>query len=193
MSEELEAIDAARAAEGLGALHLPSNFSSLGQPEQIFALTDIERTDRGLPPYVGLVASLDKDALEGAEALADPVIPGQAAIRSGALAWGSIEAEDINALSADYIWMYDDGLGSTNIDCTPVHPSGCWGHRDNILWDFSPAGLRGRTLVAGAAECAAATIEHVPMNSYTEIVALLGAAPNSYVYTWAEAEAAGAG
>jgi hypothetical protein len=32
-----------------------------------------------------------------------------------------------------YFWMYDDGTGSANVDCSPASPSGCWGHRENIL------------------------------------------------------------
>jgi hypothetical protein len=36
-------------------------------------------------------------------------------------------------LEAIYFWMYDDGLGSYNIDCTAQNTSGCWGHRNNIL------------------------------------------------------------
>jgi hypothetical protein len=38
-----------------------------------------------------------------------------------------------NVLEAMYFWMYDDGMNSGNIDCTPSNQSGCWGHRDNVL------------------------------------------------------------
>jgi hypothetical protein len=38
-----------------------------------------------------------------------------------------------NPLEAIYFWMYDDGPGSSNIDCTSSDTSGCWGHRDNVL------------------------------------------------------------
>ena len=38
-----------------------------------------------------------------------------------------------NPLEAIHYWMYDDGAGTTNVDCTPTNQSGCWGHRENIL------------------------------------------------------------
>ena len=46
---------------------------------------------------------------------------------------------------AYYGWMYDDGLDhdgtSKNLDCSSSHPSGCWGHRDNVLMRY-PAGTQ---------------------------------------------------
>lgn len=38
-------------------------------------------------------------------------------------------------LAAMYGWMYYDGPGGFNLDCTSSDSSGCWGHRDNILAD----------------------------------------------------------
>ena len=46
---------------------------------------------------------------------------------------GSIFAQDYTPLGADYAWMYNDGYGGTNLDCTTPSDPGCWGHRDNIL------------------------------------------------------------
>ena len=46
----LEAIDRARAAEGLGAMRLPADFPELPPPEQLFVVVDRERVDRGLAP-----------------------------------------------------------------------------------------------------------------------------------------------
>jgi hypothetical protein len=37
---------------------------------------------------------------------------------------------------ADFGWMYDDGPGGFNEECTPSDQSGCWGHRENILADY---------------------------------------------------------
>ena len=56
-----------------------------------------------------------------------------------------------SALEADFVWMYDDGPGSANVDCTSSDPSGCWGHRHDILWQFSPpvamgAGVSGASM-----------------------------------------------
>ena len=36
-------------------------------------------------------------------------------------------------LAAIYGWMYYDGPGGFNLDCTSSDSSGCWGHRDIIL------------------------------------------------------------
>ena len=36
-------------------------------------------------------------------------------------------------LAAMYLWMYYDGPGGSNEDCTSSRDSGCWGHRDAIL------------------------------------------------------------
>src|SRR5271169_1921186 len=46
----LQAIDNARAAEGVKAMALPSDFARLPVPEQVFAVVNAERVDRGLPP-----------------------------------------------------------------------------------------------------------------------------------------------
>ena len=72
----LAAIDAARAAEGIGPMNLPSNWYSLTPSEQTFVVTNLERVDRGLPPVEGLVASLDSDAQVAAQGNQDPVYGG---------------------------------------------------------------------------------------------------------------------
>ena len=43
-------------------------------------------------------------------------------------------------LGAMYGWLYDDGYGGDNEDCTSPTASGCWGHRDAILGDSSTMG-----------------------------------------------------
>jgi hypothetical protein len=122
----LSNIDNALASEGYGPLSLPSNYSSLSMAAQLIAVANAERTVRGLPamPENG---SLDYRAYQGAQASSDPTGP------SG-YAWGSNLAEGYpTALSADYVWMYDDGPNSPNVDCQSAGASGCWGHRHNIL------------------------------------------------------------
>src|SRR5690348_13317216 len=39
----------------------------------------------------------------------------------------------INALGADYAWMYDDGPGGSNLACRTGSARYCWGHRDVLL------------------------------------------------------------
>ena len=51
---------------------------------------------------------------------------------SSNISWGTD-----TPLAADFLWMYDDGTNSPNIDCHAASDSGCWGHRENILSDWS--------------------------------------------------------
>lgn len=123
-------IDQARATEGVGPLHLPSDYDALSVPAQLLVLTDLERLDRGLPGFTGLSATLDGLAEKGAIANTDPNGP-------AGRTWGSNWAGgEPSALMADYDFMYNDGLGSPNVDCSRAAPNGCWGHRSNILSDY---------------------------------------------------------
>ena len=118
--------DRARAKEGLGPMRLPSNFARLTVPEQILVLTDIDRTDRGLRPVLGLARALQPYAQAGANRGDDPRFP--AWTRAGGANWAS----GANALMDEFLWMYDDGPG-LNLDCPAAGSPGCWGHRHNIL------------------------------------------------------------
>lgn len=140
-SLDLQSFNACRAKEGVGPLVLPRNWSTLTQAEQEFVLINLERVNRGLAPIVGLSSTLNVLAATGAAASADPAFPH--GMRSG----GGIWAQASSAIGATYEWMYDDGPNGydTNSDCPPGGGSGCWLHRDIILWKGS-----GR-LVAGAA------------------------------------------
>lgn len=127
----LDAIDAARAAEGVGPLVLPPYYGSLSVAEQLLVLANLERTARGLPGFTGLSAQLDGMALSGADTNNDPNGPNDTS-------WGSNWAGgEPTALLADFDWMYDDGIGSPNMDCSEEHQAaGCWDHRENILGDY---------------------------------------------------------
>ena len=131
----LKGIDYARASEGLPPLVLPPHFSELTGVEQVTAISNLERTSRGetsMPER----AQLDQIAAQAAVAREDPRPP----------EWGAGNfAETGTPLSADFGWMYDDGLGSGNIDCSVKSPDGCWGHRADILIGcsgFSGAAVR---------------------------------------------------
>lgn len=128
----LQAIDRARAADGVRALRLPSGFAALSQPQQLLVLADLERSDRGLVPAIGLSRGLDLNALAAARANQDP-IPSPFYGNT----YGSNWAGGIGStLAVDFLWMYDDGPGSFNIDCRSAQASGCWGHRHNILYPY---------------------------------------------------------
>jgi len=184
-----QATAAARAIEGLGAMVLPSDYTALSPAEQLFVLTDIERVDRGLPPVVGMVAQLDTDAQNAAAANTDPtpasVPPGTTVTR-----WASNWGEGAGPLGSNYNWLYDDGPGSGDIDCSAANPGSCWGHRDNILgFNASVIAASHSTLVMGAAEATVASDS--PWTSDAVLFALMTGTP-TYTYTWAQSQAAGA-
>lgn len=133
VSDALGQINAARAAEGVGPMVLPGNFASMPAPQQLLNLADLERVDRGLTPITGLSTALDRDAQNAAAQDRDPM-PSEFL---GTEATGNWAGGLASTLEADFEWMYDDGLGSPNLDCSPGHTSGCWGHRHDILWSFT--------------------------------------------------------
>jgi hypothetical protein len=133
-SAVVAAIANGRAAEGLPGMVLPTDWTALSPDQQLFVATNLERTVRGLPPLTAMASSLDQSALIGAEQSNDP----SPAAAFPWTRWGSNWAGAMgNPLEAIYFWMYDDGPGSSNIDCTPSDASGCWGHRDNVLLNLA--------------------------------------------------------
>lgn len=143
----LRAINAARAVEHVPAMRLPADWSLLTVPEQLFVLADLERVGRGLPPYVGLSASLDAIAQKGAQAGGDPTLP-PGLIDAGASTWAG---DSVSTVAADYEWVYDDGYGSGNGACTQPHAQGCWAHRDGILGQYTGLECTDCVMGAGAA------------------------------------------
>ncbi|HMK62703.1 MAG TPA: hypothetical protein VK386_03705 [Acidimicrobiales bacterium] len=130
----LQAIDNARGQEGVGPMSLPGSWYSLSPQEQLFVATNLERVDRGLAPMAGMAHALDQAAQAGAQAAEDPSPPAGFPWSQWGSNWAGVVG---NPLEAIYYWMYDDGLGSNNVDCTPSNTSGCWGHRDNVLMNVS--------------------------------------------------------
>jgi len=125
-TEALVDIDHARAGEGLGRLVLPADYDNLSQDAQVLAVANAERTSRGLSAMAEN-SYLDSMAQNGVASGTDPDGP-------NGYGWGSNIAWGYGtALAADFGWMYDDGPGGANIDCTATVTSGCWGHRKNIL------------------------------------------------------------
>ncbi|HUI03017.1 MAG TPA: hypothetical protein VLZ77_05720 [Acidimicrobiales bacterium] len=126
----LAAIAHGRAAEGLGPMVLPSNWSGLTPQEQVFVSTNLERTARGLPALSAMASALDQAAQAGADRATDPSPPSGFPMREYGSNWAGAVGNPLEAL---YYWMYDDGMGSANVDCAPGNQSGCWGHRKNVL------------------------------------------------------------
>jgi hypothetical protein len=134
--ECLTAINNVRAdQEGLDPITLPTNWDSLTYQERIFTFTNLERVSRGLNPLTHLV-NIYSSAIKTAVTNGEDPWPTDS--ESNAVQWSSIESiwaggDGMIPLGAMYGWMYYDGPGGFNIDCTSSDTSGCWGHRNNIL------------------------------------------------------------
>jgi len=129
------ALNHARAVLNLPAYVLAPGFVSLSPAQQLLALSNADRSLYGLQPIAGLNATINTAAQGGVTSGGDPagVNVGSAQWTSWASNWASGYP---NAVFTYYAWMYDDGLGSPNGDCTASNSSGCWGHRLNTLHSF---------------------------------------------------------
>jgi hypothetical protein len=169
-------IDYARSLEGVGPMILPTNYATLAPPQQLLAVFNLERTSRGLPPFLELDDGADANATVGALASEDPPF-----LYAGNFqGYDSIAAFGItNALYADWEWMYTDGCypyeGSG--DCTSISPTdpGGWGHRDAILGSYGAS-----VASAGAAEAVATSGQYPGLMTWTaQLGDYVGAIPNS--------------
>ncbi len=153
LAKVLGSIDAARASqEGLSPLTFDlTRFELLDVAEQVFVISNLERTTRGLAAAVALTRRLDHVAQVAASRDEDPTDAGH---RYWSI-WSSAPAAfGQAAYFADFGWMYADGPPPQyifrNVDCSRAGQSGCWGHRDNILVRPShPSGTCSSELVAG--------------------------------------------
>jgi hypothetical protein len=175
-------LDQARASLGQPGYTVPADFASLTPAQQAFILTNLDRALYGLPAIPGLTQALDQDATGGVVSDNDPQ-PSDSTWLGYTSNWaGGYQ----NVVLAYEGWMYDDGPGSANLDCTASNPGGCWGHRHDILWQFGGSGALAMGAAAGADP------------SGTRGYAMLleqqrpGVQP-TYTYTWAQAVADGAG
>jgi hypothetical protein len=136
----LKDFNAVRKNEGLGPMTLPGDFDTLSVRAQLLAISNIERLDRGRRAVVGLSTRLNTFANKGATADADPPFPSPFPGTAGSGNWvGGVDS----VLLADFLWMYDDGPGSGNIDCRHKGDAGCWGHRKDIIRPFDAPLLLG--------------------------------------------------
>jgi hypothetical protein len=217
--EELEAIDHARAKEGVGPMYLPSDFNSLSGDEQLLVVIDLERVDRGLAPLAGIVASLDGVAQQGTQVQGQPggtfedpafaagfsVGPGTAiAYRCQASGSGSYSCNgsgnpgasvaaggQISALDADYGWMYDDGYGGSNLDCeTPAYPTST--QFVSSSWGSSPSIVSRRPALPVMGAGSLQPNGAGPQGTWTAIFASVSGKTPALVYSWNEALADGA-
>lgn len=150
LEPSLAMLNAGRLSEHLGPVLLPSNWQQLTVAEQLFVLTELERTARGLPPDTGLAADWDAAAQAGADTGQDPTHGGGGA--GGFVAvWAGGEPNPI-VVMAD--WIYADGLfpdgSSQNLGCTATASTGCWSHRDIVLHDSAATACHGHCAVGAA-------------------------------------------
>jgi hypothetical protein len=153
----LVGFDKVRAAEGLGPMTLPGDFAQLTVPVQLLTISNIERVDRGLTAIKGLSARLNTYAQAGANTDDDPGFP-QPLTGAAGSNWSGLGN---SALLDDFFWMYDDGLGSPNGACTATDPSGCWGHRDNIIGSFGAPIFMGAAVAYRTSRGTSMTEEYV--------------------------------
>jgi hypothetical protein len=174
-------LDQARAKLHQGPYKLPADFASLTAAKQAFILVNLDRLQYHLPVMQGLSRQLNSWALAGVKGDRDPVSGNPHFIALGDWAGGYPNMADAYAN-----WVYNDGYGSGNLDCTSPSAQGCWGHRHAVLWGFGSGGK----LAMGAA----ASVDRRGTPGYTMLIgkAESGYKPTFY-YTWAQAKAAGAG
>ena len=189
----LRAINHARKLEGVAPMTLPSNFQRLSVPRQLFVLADLERTARGLPPYLGLNVALMREAQRSADHKGDPSLAPGFAVgvdKQGYDGMGGTWSSGFSPLVADYYWMYDDGwagsaLRTFNAACTSPGASACWAHRDELLgYDprFNPGvGLRCRTCEMGTGFAFAG-----PASSFVDLIELPAGRTPAMTFTWAD-------
>jgi hypothetical protein len=185
-------LDRARAALGQPSYELPADFPSLTPAEQTFILTNLDRVLYGLPPITGLTDALNHDAqISGVASGEDPVPTDPSEEDWYTSNWAGGFA---NVPLVYEAWMYDDGLGSSNVTCTAGDPSGCWGHRHDILWEFDPTDVLAMGAAAG---------KDTSGSPGYALILFGGNPPNPdvddpgyqpvYSYTWEQAVADGAG
>ena len=176
------ALDNAHTALGLGPYTLPSDFDTLPPVDQLLILSNLDRVAYGMPPISGLSPALDSAAQLGVANDADPDPSSALPANLGAYGWSSNWAGGFaNAPLAYYMWMYDDGVGSPNLDCSNAASQGCWGHRQDVL-AFSNAGA----LVMGAAT----GVDHHGMTGYALTIVGTASASTAWTtlnYTWTQA------
>jgi len=207
----LAALQHARRVEHLPPMRLDlAAFERLPAPRQLFVLANLERVDRRLPPLRALTAGLDRIAATAARGLVDPLGPVGAGVLAGgrpSLGFLSNLAVGLDPLGSDYFWMYDDGPGGSNRDCTASRPAGCWVHRLNILFDPSRRQGGGPslaalcsslyhetpTLVMGAGQHESGSGAALSEETTELFVVSCGPLPADVVWTWAQARRAVAG
>ncbi len=165
--------------QGLPPYELPASFTSLTPDKQLLILTDLDRSAYDITPVYGLNSNLTEAAQTGVREQRDPTTPTTGGPWKG---YGSDWASTA-ALIGYYLWMYDDGYGSPNGDCTSPSATGCWGHRKVIL---------GEAVNLPTPQLMGAATGTTPRNAGTALIISANNTTTSN-YTWTQAQQEGAG
>lgn len=188
----ITAVNDAQAAEQLRRLALPAGFLAMTVSQQLFVLVNLERISRGVPPLVGLSPYLSAAATSAAGRGEDPRFRSQYGPvrvwlppRGGYYAFGGTwSGGAVNAAAAVFAWMYDDGWGgranTPNGACTGPTSGGCWGHRDELLGEYS--GTSCSDCIAGAGYTPRAG--GIWLESYDFLVVRPATFPTPLSFTW---------
>jgi hypothetical protein len=187
ITDVVDAINNAHVVEGIPPVQLPSGFDSLSPANQVFVLVNLERVDRNLSPITGELASLDQLSQVGAQGSEDPEVPSGGLPGVPVSAWGANWASSGSDVDAVYEWMYEDGLGGPNRDCTTTNLSRCWDHRAAILGFQNDMTAYGGSLSFGAA-----TVSTGSNTSVAMLITWSRQTPSGYYYSWSQAVAGGA-
>ena len=180
-------LDQARAKLHQGPYRLPGNFPKLTPGRQILILTNLDRRLYRLAPITGLTSALDIVALGGRPGDPGVVGDGDPILRAPGVQTTSNWAGGFpNIVLAYEAWMFNDGPGGNNLDCTPAHPTGCWAHRHDILAKFLTAGASAMGVAAGK--------DSRGIRGYAMLIAKGNSSyTTGYSYRWSQAVADGAG
>jgi hypothetical protein len=147
LSASVAAVDLGRAREHLPRLVLPADFVHLTVDRQLLTVVNSERSVRGLVAVAGTNATLDAAALAAARGDRDPDLASWTLDGHALSGWAANWAWGPGGVVLDdFLWVYDDGPGSPNLDCSATLRTGCWGHRHTVL-----AFDTGHLLLGGAA------------------------------------------
>jgi hypothetical protein len=180
-------LDRARARLHQGPYKLPSDFVKLAPDRQILILSNLDRAVYHLGSITGLTPALDRVARGGTPGNPGVVGDGDPILSAPGVQTTSNWAGPFpNIVLAYEAWMYDDGPGSGNLDCTPANHSGCWGHRQDVLTRFLAPGPSAMGVAAGK--------DRHGTQGYAMLIAQGHSSFTSgYSYRWTQAVAAGAG
>jgi hypothetical protein len=180
-------LDQARAKLQQGPYRLPANFPRLTPGRQILILTNLDRRLYRLAPITGLTSALDLVALGGRPGDPGVVGDGDPILNAPGVQTTSNWAGGFpNIVLAYEAWMFNDGPGGNNLDCTSPHSTGCWAHRHDILAKFLVAGPSAMGVAAGK--------DSRGVRGYAMLIAKGNSSYTAgYSYRWSQAVANGAG